>query len=204
KAMTFAERNITSAFEFAQDLVQARDLQEVLRLQADYIRRQMQALHEQAQELGESQQGGEGRGYAEKLSGAKKLVWSLLIVRRNISVALHQKARYMRRHPGGSGVCGLRRRPRVAVTPGMDQHRARIRATPNCRPSKGSLYDRGYRDDQLQVQIQGGFAGRVRHAEIRIAELRDSQNGNSGRLPRDRREERLAGERDLRKDEICR
>jgi len=54
KAMTFAERNIASAFAFAQDLVQARDLQEVLRLQADYIRRQMQALHEQAQELGGS------------------------------------------------------------------------------------------------------------------------------------------------------
>ena len=54
KAMTFAERNIASAFAFAQDLVQARDLQEVLRLQADYIRQRMQALHEQAQELGES------------------------------------------------------------------------------------------------------------------------------------------------------
>lgn len=54
KAVTFAERNMTSAFEFAHDLVQARDLQEVLRLQADYIRRQMEALTEQARELGES------------------------------------------------------------------------------------------------------------------------------------------------------
>jgi hypothetical protein len=35
-------------------LVRARDLQEVLRLQADYIRRQMEALTEQARELGES------------------------------------------------------------------------------------------------------------------------------------------------------
>jgi phasin len=54
KAMTFAERNIASAFEFAQDLVRAKDMQDVLRLQADYIRRQMQALTEQAKELGES------------------------------------------------------------------------------------------------------------------------------------------------------
>ena len=46
KAMIFAERNIASAFAFAQNLVQARDLQEVLRLQSDYIRQQMQALHE--------------------------------------------------------------------------------------------------------------------------------------------------------------
>jgi len=54
KAMSFAEHNIASAFELAQDLVRAKDMQEVLRLQADYIRRQMQALTEQAKELGES------------------------------------------------------------------------------------------------------------------------------------------------------
>jgi phasin len=54
KAMTFAERNMASAFEFAQELVRARDLQEVLRLQGDYVRRQMEALTEQARELGES------------------------------------------------------------------------------------------------------------------------------------------------------
>ncbi len=54
KAMTFAEQNIATAFEFAQDLVRAKDMQDVLRLQAEYIRRQMQALTEQAKELGES------------------------------------------------------------------------------------------------------------------------------------------------------
>src|SRR5215510_3080230 len=54
KAMTFAERNITSAFEFAQELMRATDIQDVLRLQADYIKRQMQVLTEQARELGES------------------------------------------------------------------------------------------------------------------------------------------------------
>src|SRR5260370_32467481 len=54
KAMTFAQRNITSAFEFAQELVRAKDMQDVLRLQPDYIQRQMQALTEQAKELGES------------------------------------------------------------------------------------------------------------------------------------------------------
>src|SRR6516162_1372554 len=54
KAMTFAERNIASAFEFAQELMRARDIQDVLRLQGDYIKRQMQVLTEQARELGES------------------------------------------------------------------------------------------------------------------------------------------------------
>lgn len=54
KAMTFAEQNIASSFEFAQQLLHARDIQDVLRLQADYIKRQMQVLGEQAKELGES------------------------------------------------------------------------------------------------------------------------------------------------------
>src|SRR5215813_7089949 len=38
----------------SQELVRARDVQDVLRLQADYIKRQMQVLTEQARELGES------------------------------------------------------------------------------------------------------------------------------------------------------
>ena len=54
KAMTFAEQNIASTFEFAQALLRAKDLQDVLKLQADYFRRQMQMFTEQARELGES------------------------------------------------------------------------------------------------------------------------------------------------------
>jgi phasin len=54
KAMTFAEQNIASSFEFAQRLVRAKDLQEVLRLQTDYVQRQVQVLGEQARELGDS------------------------------------------------------------------------------------------------------------------------------------------------------
>jgi phasin len=54
KAMTFAERNIANSFEFAQQLVRAKDVQEFMRLQADYVRTQMQALTEQAKDLGES------------------------------------------------------------------------------------------------------------------------------------------------------
>ena len=37
-AIEFAERNMTSAFVLAQKLVQARDLEEMLKLQADYVR----------------------------------------------------------------------------------------------------------------------------------------------------------------------
>ena len=52
--MTFAQQNIASSFELAQQLVRAKDVQEVLRLQSDYITKQMQVLSEQAREPGES------------------------------------------------------------------------------------------------------------------------------------------------------
>jgi phasin len=54
KAMAFAEQNIVNSFELAQKLVRAKDVEEILRLQGDYITAQMQALTEQAKELGES------------------------------------------------------------------------------------------------------------------------------------------------------
>ena len=52
-AMRFAERNVTSAFEFAEKLVRAKDPQEVVKLHADYARSQMEVLSEQAKELGQ-------------------------------------------------------------------------------------------------------------------------------------------------------
>jgi phasin len=54
KAMGFAESNINSSFDFAQKLVQARNVDDVLKLQADYIKTQMETLAEQAKELGET------------------------------------------------------------------------------------------------------------------------------------------------------
>ena len=54
KAMGFAEQNIASSFDFVQQLLRARDVQDVFKLQSEYIQRQMQAFSEQAQRLGES------------------------------------------------------------------------------------------------------------------------------------------------------
>ena len=54
KAMTFAEQNVATSFEFAQKLVRAKDVQEVLRLQGEFVQAQMQALSEQAKELSET------------------------------------------------------------------------------------------------------------------------------------------------------
>lgn len=52
KAMGFAEANVRSAFDLAQKLVRAKDLQEVLALQSDYARTQVSTIQEQAKELG--------------------------------------------------------------------------------------------------------------------------------------------------------
>jgi phasin len=51
-AVQFAERNIAASFEFAQRLVRAKNSEEVLALQADYLKSQMAALNDQAKALG--------------------------------------------------------------------------------------------------------------------------------------------------------
>ena len=52
KAIGFAEQNIASSFDFAQKLVRAKDVKEMLELQGSYVQAQMQVLAEQARELG--------------------------------------------------------------------------------------------------------------------------------------------------------
>lgn len=52
RAMTFAERNVTSSFEFAQKLVRAKDTEEIMKLQADYVQSQIKTLNDQAKEIG--------------------------------------------------------------------------------------------------------------------------------------------------------
>jgi phasin len=54
KAMSFAEQNVARSFEFAQQLVRAKDVQEVMKLQAEYVKTQLQVFTEQARELGET------------------------------------------------------------------------------------------------------------------------------------------------------
>ncbi len=53
KAMSYAEHNVATAFDFAQKVLQARDVQEVIRMQTEFVQAQMQALSEQAKDLGE-------------------------------------------------------------------------------------------------------------------------------------------------------
>jgi hypothetical protein len=50
-AMSFAERNITSTFDFAQKLARAKDANEIMTLHADYVKLQMESLSDQAKEI---------------------------------------------------------------------------------------------------------------------------------------------------------
>jgi phasin len=54
KSMTYAEQNVSTTFEFAQRLMNAKDTAELMRLQSEYLSRQMQTLSSQVQDLGQS------------------------------------------------------------------------------------------------------------------------------------------------------
>jgi len=54
RAMTFAEQNVDASFDFAQRLVRAKDIQEVVRLQTEFVQNQIRTLTDQAKELGET------------------------------------------------------------------------------------------------------------------------------------------------------
>lgn len=54
KALGFATQNVAATFDYAQKLARARDVEEVLRLHAEYLQKQLEALQRQAKELGDS------------------------------------------------------------------------------------------------------------------------------------------------------
>ena len=51
KVVGYSERNVSASLEFAQKLLQAKDPEDVMKLHADYVKAQMQALAEQARDL---------------------------------------------------------------------------------------------------------------------------------------------------------
>ena len=100
KAMSFAQQNIASSFELARQLVGAKDAQDVMKLQGDYIARQMQVLAEQAKELGRAPAKPPatprpGRAEVPRWPprGAPKRAADVM-VQCNISIALHQMICY--------------------------------------------------------------------------------------------------------------
>jgi len=51
KVRTFAERNVATCFEFAQKFVHAKNIQEVMQIQAELVKTQLQAITAQTTEL---------------------------------------------------------------------------------------------------------------------------------------------------------
>jgi phasin len=54
KSMAYAEQNVASTFDFAQKVMHAKDATDLMRLQSEYLSRQMQTLSTQVQDLGQS------------------------------------------------------------------------------------------------------------------------------------------------------
>ena len=53
RAVAFAEKNVQTSLDYAQALLKAKDLTEVMRLHSEYVQGQMRALAEQASEMGQ-------------------------------------------------------------------------------------------------------------------------------------------------------
>jgi phasin len=53
KAISYAERNVQASLDYAQSLLHAKDLSDVMRLHSEYVQTQMRSLAEQASEMGQ-------------------------------------------------------------------------------------------------------------------------------------------------------
>jgi phasin len=53
KAISYAESNVQASLDYAQALLQAKDLGEMMRLHSEYVQAQMRSLAQQASEMGQ-------------------------------------------------------------------------------------------------------------------------------------------------------
>jgi phasin len=66
KTFTYAEQNISAAFDLAQKMVRAKDVQEAMQYQAEFVRAQFESMQAQMKEFGSMAQS------AMKQPGSKK------------------------------------------------------------------------------------------------------------------------------------
>ncbi|KAB0264287.1 MAG: phasin [Microvirga sp.] len=52
KTLSYAEQNITAAFDLAQKMVRAKDVQEAMQIQSEFVRTQFEAMQAQMKEFG--------------------------------------------------------------------------------------------------------------------------------------------------------
>jgi phasin len=53
RAIGYAEKNVQTSLDYAQSLLKAKDLTEVMKLHSEYVQGQMRSLAEQASEMGQ-------------------------------------------------------------------------------------------------------------------------------------------------------
>ncbi len=53
RAIAYAEKNVQASLDYAQSLLHAKDLADVMRLHSEFVQSQMRALAEQANEMGQ-------------------------------------------------------------------------------------------------------------------------------------------------------
>ena len=53
KAIAYAEKNVQTSLDYAESLLHARDLTEIMKLHSEYVQSQMRSLAEQASEMGQ-------------------------------------------------------------------------------------------------------------------------------------------------------
>jgi len=70
KTFSYAEQNLAAAFDLAQKMVRAKDPQEAMQIQAEFVRSQFQAMQTQMKEFGSMAQSAMQQG--SKQPGSKK------------------------------------------------------------------------------------------------------------------------------------
>jgi phasin len=53
KAISYAEKNVQASLDYAESLLHAKDLSEIMKLHSEYVQAQMRSLAEQASEMGQ-------------------------------------------------------------------------------------------------------------------------------------------------------
>ena len=53
KVIAYAEKNVQASLDYAQSLLRAKDLPDVMRLHSEFVQAQMRSLAEQASEMGQ-------------------------------------------------------------------------------------------------------------------------------------------------------
>jgi phasin len=71
KTFAYAEQNITAAFDMAQRMVRAKDMQEAMQVQAEFVRQQFESMQAQMRELGALAQGAVSQATNQASQAAK-------------------------------------------------------------------------------------------------------------------------------------